>query len=126
MGLGVGLGALTGFELSFLFRMTLNSAVSGFIAGASFAVILNIAERKHSLEDLSLRRVALWGAAGGLLLSFIPAAFGIPLSYLLAPVLINGGIGAGMATGSVILARRAEARQLIPGADDPLLGRGGS
>jgi hypothetical protein len=113
---------LAGFELSYLLRMALNSSVAGFFAGASFAVILSIAERNHSLKDLTLRRVALWGAGGGLLLSFIPLAFGIPLSYLLGPLVINVGIGAGMAAGSVAMAKRAEDRQLIPGPENPLLG----
>jgi hypothetical protein len=105
--------------------MALNNSVSGFIAGASFAVILSIAERHHSIEDLSLRRVGLWGAVGGLLLSLIPLAFGVPVPYLLGPLVINVGIGAGMASGSVALAKRADRHQLISGADDPLLRSGG-
>jgi hypothetical protein len=122
VGLGAGFGALAGLPLSFLLRMALNSSVAGFVAGASFAVILSVAERNNSLEDLSLRRVALWGAGGGLLLSLIPMAFGVPVPYLLGPLVINGGIGAGMATGSVVLARRAAGRRFIPGSSDPLLG----
>ena len=95
--------------------------MGGFLAGASFAVILSVAERHHSLEDLSLRRVALWGAGGGLVLSLIPLAAGIPMAYLLGPLVINAGIGAGMATGSVILARRAESRSLMDPVDGPML-----
>ena len=121
VGLGVGIGALAGFPFSYLLRMALNSSVAGFMAGASFAVILSVAERNHSLEDLSLRRVALWGGAGGLLLSVVPMAFGVPVPYLLGPLVINVGIGAGMATGSVVLARRGENRRLTLGASDPLL-----
>ena len=120
-GLGVAFGALAGVQLSFWVPMALNGAAAGFIAGASFAVILSVAERKNTLEGLSLRRVALWGAVGGLLLSFIPMAFGVPVPYLLGPLVINTGIGAGMATGSVFLARRAEGRRLVAGLDDPLL-----
>ncbi len=122
IGLGAGIGALAGFNLSFLLRMALNSSVAGFIAGASFAVILSVAERNHSLEDLSLRRVALWGAVGGLLLSAIPMAFGVPVPYLLGPLVINVGIGAGMASGSVVMARRGGDRRFIPGATDSMLG----
>lgn len=121
VGLGAGLGALAGYPLSFLFRMALNSSAAGFVAGASFAVILSVAERNNSLEDLSLRRVAIWGAVGGLLVSVIPMAFGVPLPYLLGPLVINVGIGAGMASGSVVLARRAGDRRFIPGVNDPLL-----
>lgn len=120
MGLGAGIGALVGYDLSFLFQLAMNNSVAGFLAGAGFAVILSVAERNHRLEDLSLRRVALWGAGGGLLVSLIPLAVGVPLTYMIGPLLINAGIGAGMAGGSVAMAKRAEAR-LIPNAD-PLLG----
>lgn len=120
-GLGAGLGLLAGIPFHFLIPMALNGAAAGFIAGASFAVILSIAERHRTLEDLSLRRVAVWGAVGGLLLSFIPMAFGVPVPYLLGPLVINTGIGAGMATGSVFMARRAEGRRMLTGLDDSLL-----
>ncbi len=120
-GLGAGLGLLAGIPFSYILPMALNGAAAGFIAGASFAVILSVAERQRTLEDLSLRRVALWGAVGGLLLSFIPMAFGVPVPYLLGPLVINTGIGAGMATGSVFMARRAEGRRLMSGFDDALL-----
>jgi hypothetical protein len=119
VGLGAGIGILAGLDLSYLLRMAMGNSVGGFLAGASFAAILSVAERRHSLEDLSLRRVALWGAGGGLALSLIPFAAGIPLAYLLGPLVINAGIGAGMAMGSVILARREESRSLIPPADGP-------
>ena len=121
VGLGIGIGALVGIDLRFIVPMALNSAVAGFIAGTSFAVILSIAERRSSLEELSFRRVASWGAGGGLVLSFIPLAFGMPLPLLLGPLVINAGIGAGMATGSVALAKRADDRQFVSGADAGLL-----
>jgi hypothetical protein len=120
-GLGVGIGALAGIGFGYLVPMALNGAAAGFLAGATFAVILSVAERHRTLQDLSLRRVALWGAVGGLLLSFIPLAFGVPVPYLLGPLVINTGIGAGMATGSVVMARRGEGRRLVPGMDDYLL-----
>jgi hypothetical protein len=121
VGLGAGIGALTGLDLGYLLRMAMGNSIGGFLAGASFAVILSVAERNRSLEDLSLRRVALWGAGGGLLISLIPLVAGIPLAYLLGPLVINAGIGAGMATGSVALAKRAEDRRLVSGWDNPLV-----
>lgn len=120
IGLGAGLGALAGFPLTFLARIALTNSIGGFLAGATFAVILSIAERNRSLSDLSLKRVAGWGGVGGGLLSLIPMAFGMPLAYLLGPIVINGSIGAGLAVGSVILARRADARELTPGGGDVL------
>lgn len=115
------MGALAGIQLGYWVPMALNGAAAGFLAGAAFAVILSVAERKHTLEDLSLKRVALWGAVGGLLLSFIPLAFGVPVPYLLGPLVINTGIGAGMASTSVIMARRGGGRGFVPRMDDPLL-----
>jgi hypothetical protein len=122
VGLGAVVGALVGYPVSFLFRIALSNSVSGFLAGAAFAGILSVAERKRTLESLSLKRVALWGAIGGGLLSFIPMAYGVPLAYLLGPLVINAGIGAGMAAGSVAMARRAEDRRIVAGPNDPLLG----
>ena len=126
IGLGAGIGLLAGFPFPQIVQIALTNSIGGFLAGATFATILSVAERKQSLANLSLRRVALWGAAGGGFLSLIPMAFGMPLAYLLGPLVINGGIGAGLATGSVILARRAEARELMPGDEDTLLGVEGS
>lgn len=122
VGLGAGIGALAGFEFGTILRIALSNLVGGFLAGATFAVILSVTERNRSLEDLSLKRVALWGAAGGMLLSLIPIAYGFPVAYLLGPLVINGGIGAGMAAGSIVMARRNENRQLGSGRDGPLMG----
>jgi hypothetical protein len=126
IGLGAGLGALAGYPLTHLVRIALSNSVGGFIAGASFAVILSVAERRRTLRDLSLKRVALWGAIGGFLVTSIPLAFGAPVAFLLGPLVINGFIGAGLAAGSVAMARRSEERRLTPGAADPLLGMGRS
>jgi len=121
IGLGAGLGALAGFPLGSLFRLALSNSVGGFIAGASFALILSVAERKRTLEDLSLKRVALWGAIGGLVVTCIPLAFGAPLAFLMGPLVINGGIGAALASGSVAMAKRADRRRLDPGVESGVL-----
>ena len=121
IGLGAGLGALAGFPLGSLFRLALSNSVGGFIAGASFALILSLAERKRTLEDLSLKRVAMWGAVGGLVVTSIPLAFGAPLAFLMGPLVINGGIGAALASGSVAMAKRADRRRLDPGVEAGLL-----
>ena len=124
IGLGATLGALAGYPLTYLLRIALSNSVGGFIAGASFAAILTVTERKRTLAELSLRRVALWGAMGGFVVTAMPLAVGAPLVYLLGPLVINGGIGAGLAAGSVVLARRADDRRLVAGDRDPLLGSG--
>lgn len=58
-------------------------AVPGFIGGVLFSIVLGIAGRRRRLEQLSLTRFTLWGAAGGLLLGLIPAAMvGLGLATL--------------------------------------------
>lgn len=47
--------------------------VPGFFGGALFSVVLGIAGRRRSFDELSVGRVAGWGALGGLLLSLLPA-----------------------------------------------------
>lgn len=76
-------------------------ARAGFVAGAMAGVVLAIAERHRRLADLSLPRVALWGALGGLALPFIGAA-PRPMMLILAV------LGSGSAVAAVALARRAE------------------
>ena len=118
--LGAPLGRLVGVATT--------GAIFGFIAGGTFAVILSIAERHHSLADLSVRRVALWGGIGGvaLVLGFAPQFLGSGMSpqqmvnaYFI-PLVLNGLLGAGFASGSVALARRSETK-LIDGDEDPVL-----
>ena len=117
-GVTIALNLLGGVPLHFIGQIALSGVVRGFIAGGAFAVILSIAERHHTLEDLSLRRVALWGGIGGSLLFVLALPFllplGIPLGSLLVPLAINGLLGAGFASGSVALARRGET-ELIQG-----------
>jgi hypothetical protein len=85
--------------------------VTGAMVGAGFAVLLGVAEGKHSFEELSYRRLAAWGAAGGLLV-------GVPLGIWLgvsAPLTTFGMLalfGAGSAAGTLAIARRGEDRAL--------------
>lgn len=121
-GLRIGLG----FPYGNLLEAAVNGMILGFIGGSSFAVILSIAEHRRTLDQLSLRRVALWGGVGGmaLLLCFSPMVFGAgPLlgkmlpSYLVQ-LALHGLLGAGFASGSVALARRPDPK-LIDGEHDP-------
>jgi len=90
----------------------------GFIMGGAFAGILSLTERHRTLQDLSLRRVALWGALGGLVflggaaLVFRPPE---PMGWLVLPLLT-----AGLGSGSVALAKRADTK-LIEGDDESAL-----
>ena len=123
-------------------------AVPGFFAGVFFSVVLGIAARGRRLEELSLARVAAWGALGGLLLTAFPfalVAVGLAsregssvgtwqiLAVITGPFVL---LSAASASASVLLARRADrrgprnARQveattgLAEGAAPALLGEG--
>jgi hypothetical protein len=115
-------GLLVGLPPRFLGPIAISSLFSGFLAGGTFAVILSIVERRHTLEDLSLKRTAVWGGIGGTLLRAAVLPFvlplGLPVSSLLLPFVVDGLTGAGFASGSVALAKRAD-RKLIEG-DEPL------
>ncbi len=89
----------------------------GLLGGVAFAVVLGVAGRGRRLEELSLPRTAVWGAAGGLLVSLVPAILtllglataNVPigeLTALLAGPFMLGGAAA--AAASVALARAGE------------------
>lgn len=126
-GINLGLGVaviLMGTPLGNLSPIVLAGIIQGFFAGSAFAVILSITERRHALDELSLQRVALWGGIGGmiLLLPAIPflVPIGSPMNTILVPLVIDGLIGAGFASGSVALARRGD-KELTEGEDPALM-----
>jgi peptidoglycan/LPS O-acetylase OafA/YrhL len=90
----------------------------GFIVGGVFAGILSMTERHRRLEDLSLRRVALWGAIGGLLVTVAFNLVNAGTVYWQALLTISL-LSAGLSSGTVALAKRAD-RKLIEGDDEPL------
>jgi hypothetical protein len=120
-GIGTAMGLLAGIHLRFLFQLVLGNAVAGGIVGGTFAVIVSVAEGRRTLEDLSLKRIALWGGLGSVVLTALPLGFGAPLSILLRPLLINGFLGAAFAAGTVAIAKQAPDRELLEEGDDPLL-----
>jgi hypothetical protein len=116
-------------------------AIPGFFGGAFFSVVLGIAGRGRRLDELSLGRVAAWGALGGLLLTLFPfALFAVGLgsregsshsSWQVISVI--GGpfifLSAVSAAGSLMLARRVENRNAVDAGEDvlePNLGRYGT
>jgi len=86
--------------------------VFGFIAGVTFAGIFGIIERQRGIDQLSLPRVAGWGALGGLSLAVI-----VQLAGLVGPFLLVGPLfalaGAGCAAATLVLARKGDERQLL-------------
>lgn len=104
-------------------------AVPGFIGGLFYSVVLGIAGRNRRFDELSLPRTAFWGALGGLLLALFPgfmvlvglASLGRPDASLLFLTAVFGVpfmvLGAASATGSLMIARKAE-RRALPGGED--------
>jgi len=90
--------------------MIIAGSVWAFAIGVTFSGILAIAARGLPFDKLSLPRVAALGAVGGLLLSGLLVA----VTWqewsawdALVPVTILPLLGAGSATASLLLARRA-------------------
>jgi hypothetical protein len=105
-------------------------AIPGFIGGALFSVVLGIAGRRRRFDQLSLPKFALWGAAGGVLLSLIPAALvtvglatASPDSAGLWQLTVVASaplalLSAASAAGSLALARRSSDRALGKTGED--------
>ena len=92
-------------------RIALILGIAGFISGASFGLMLTLVERGRTLLDVSLARVAVWGAAGA---AVVPLLTGVSDSQ----VMWTCPLGAVLAATSVTIARRAERRQIIPAEAD--------
>ena len=73
--------------------------LAGFLSGLGFAGLLSLAEKRRTIHELSLGRVALWGLLGA---GAIPLLTGADASV----GLITGALGALFATTSVATARR--------------------
>lgn len=106
-------------------------AVPGFFAGVFFALVLGVAGRRRGFAELSLLRVAAWGALGGLMLSLLPAAL---VAAGLATISGSGSglwhttaiisvplmlLSAASASGSLVLARKAASRELPESSGRP-------
>jgi apolipoprotein N-acyltransferase len=105
-------------------------AIPGFFGGAFFSMVLGIAGRRRRFRDLSLPLFAAWGAVGGLLLTLFPfflVAVGLAsregsdigagqIIAVIGPTFIL--LGAVSASVSLMLARKAEKRELLEASKD--------
>lgn len=98
------------------FAMAPLFALLGAIAGTVFGLTVAFGERRRTLADLKLSRMAIWGAMGG---AAMPLLLGKPLGNLA----VFAPLGALLATGSLALARRAARAELPVNEPDPLLPR---
>jgi len=117
---GLVFGALNGGAVYFV-NSVLWFALAGLIGGSAFSVVLGIAGRRHTFDDLSLPRFAGWGALSALLM-FVPTAALLGVQLLTPEALVTTalvvGLGAGSAAGSLALARRADDSELLDAGAD--------
>lgn len=98
--------------------------IPGFFGGVAFSVVLGIAAGRRRFDELSLPRFAAWGAVAGLLLGTLPFALGdssgaMPLWRLIAVVFGSTTLLCTVsATGTLVLARMAEDRELLEASED--------
>jgi hypothetical protein len=96
-------------------------AYPGFLGGVVFSIMLGVAAGNRSLESLSVRAFAAWGALAGLMVGLIPFVIGDPSSDVPLWQLGVGVVGsitvlsAASAAGSLALARRGEQAKLRGG-----------
>lgn len=119
-----GLMAFLGRPVTIIAGFGLGMGLVGFFGGSLFAAILSITERRQRLEDLSLRRVALWGAISCLVLAgafSLIGGGGFVWDFLATMTLL----GAGCSSGTVAVARRVRRRELIEAGEEALAALGG-
>lgn len=98
--------------------VTLIGATVGFVSGCISGLVLAAAERNKTLADLSIARMALWGALSAAVWPFIT-----PVDNMM--VVILAPLGAACAAGTLAIARRAAlpAPEQSPQLGDPLAKR---
>ena len=85
----------------------------GFISGVTFSVVLMLTEGRRRLDQLSVPRVALWGALGGILLGgLFVRGVGMSVVEMLGVGSLFAVASAACASGTLMLARRAAMREL--------------
>ncbi len=101
-------------------------AALGFLSGATFSIVLRIADGRRRFDELSLPRFGAWGALGGLVVGALAVAawqldagFG-PVLWQRAAVLVGSStlLSAISASGSLALARRSEVRGLLDAGEE--------
>jgi hypothetical protein len=114
-----GLLALRGAPWEIILTSIPTGAWMGFVCGSAFAGILIVTERRRKLEDLSLRRVALWGAIGGFLVT--GAVNLLFAGALFWPAIVTVSLlSSGLASGTVAVAKKGSEPKLIEWKDEDL------
>ena len=100
-------------------RLSIQASVA---CGGTFSVVLAIAGRRRTFDEMSLPLFAAWGAfAASVVLGLAILGGGVeqflaPAGLIVASVVVL--LGAGSAAGSLALARRADDRELLDAGAD--------
>ena len=128
-----GVAMMFGAELPLrlLTGLVVGKAVTGAISGATFAGLLAVAGRRRTFESLSLPWIAGLGAVGG---AVFPAAVratiltvmdvSLPVSVLVTGLVTSALLGAGCASMTLAIARRAPALPRSDQASAPAISVG--
>lgn len=99
-------------------RVAARNFLLGGAIGAAFAMLLTGAERRRSVDTLSLWRVGGWGflasAVPTVLAVGIMSGAMVPVATLATGTIAAGIVGVGLSVGMVRLARRGSARAIAP------------
>ena len=99
-------------------------AALGFVSGVAFSTALGISEGRRRFDEMSIPRFAGLGAVGGVLVGGLLVTLSVSLGgwpglvNLLGNLAIMGLLGAGSSAGTLALARRAEAGELLETGED--------
>ena len=128
-----GLATLFGADLPVrvLGALIIGKALTGAVSGASFAGLLAIAGRRRTFESLSLPWIAGLGAIGGAIFPFAIRAtllttmdVSLPASALVSALVTSALLGAGCASLTLSIARRAPALAPSEQPSAPAVGAG--
>ena len=108
----------------FILQLLLFFGIYGGIVGSIFALLLAIAERRHTLEQLSMTRVTAWGVLGGAALPAIGIATlglnnalnGAPsmVRWMLITMLAASALLGGLcAAGTLAIGRHGQTREAV-------------
>ena len=94
------------------------TAAAGFLCGGTFSVVLGLAGRRRSFEEMSLQRFAGFGGSATLLAYLATVVYFSSPGSVFTPTGLMWTtfwalLGAGSAAGSLALARRADDRELL-------------
>ena len=107
----------------FLFVMGMQFML-GAAAGVLFALLMLLRERRQVMSTLSTLRVTTWGFLGSAMLVVPLSGFGVH-AHTVAAMLTYGIMGAGLAAGTLLIARRAPTYEHLSAAELLQLRAGG-